>query len=75
MKGLRIDYVTMTDFTTGKDQRLWWFIDQQTGAEESRFSTKSEALACAKRIRAAYEADRRAGDTSDTGAAERMRII
>lgn len=75
MKNLRIDYVTMTDFTTGKDYRLWWFIDEQTGAEEAGFSTKAGALACARRIRAAYEADRRAGDTADTGADDRMRIL
>lgn len=29
----------------------WWFIDDRTGAEESGFRTKAEAVACARRIR------------------------
>lgn len=32
----------------------WWFIDERTGAEESGFRTKKDAMDCARRIRKNY---------------------
>lgn len=51
MDGLKMGKAVVYSLYSDKPMGGWWFIDSVTGAEESGFRTKAEAVACARRIR------------------------